>query len=553
VAVRKIGIQAGHGSSDSGALSCDRQAREASITAAIADQVVQYLKSRLSSRGYQVERYSGADGMQGYKAATFVALHADWCPDPSNPSIPTGYKVARYGGAKGSGLNGSGDASDRLASAVWNEYGRTTSLPQDRSTGHFTDNMLFYYALGNLDPATPGAIIEMGWLSGDLDFLLHQQDRAAIGIANGILAFLGEPTISYQVLHQTSASIAQGQTSPAQTVNVPAGQERLAMNLTWPGSALDLTLIDPKGQKVGLDYPGATWTISAKQVSVVVTNPQPGDWRTEIFGRDVPEGTLTYQLSAAGIRGLAGPGRSAETSTNAVMVLLLIIMVAAVLGGAALFAQNRAPAHAGGPYLQVSRGQAARQFLPLRGSVVTLGRDPRSSLVLADPQVSRHHAQISRTPQGYYITDLGSASGLYVNGQPYKQKGLQPGDVIRLGDTELVFQAPVGRPASVAPVRSTDSSSTAWLVLGGRRHPIPASGVIIGRDPRCAVAVSDPHLSRQHARIVPGPAGYVIQNLSSAGVTYVNGQPVTQATLRGGEVIRVGNTEMAFQMEQKTS
>lgn len=183
----RIGVQAGHGRGDPGASSCDATVYEADINAAVANKVVDLLRSY----GAQADLFIGPEsGLNGYQADAFVALHADHCPDPAKPSIPSGYKVARYGGAAGSGLNGSGDSSDRLAQALWDEYGRATGLPQDRSPGHFPDRMLGYYALEQIDASTPGAIIEMGWLSGDLEVLVNEQDKLAAGIANGIVRFL---------------------------------------------------------------------------------------------------------------------------------------------------------------------------------------------------------------------------------------------------------------------------------------------------------------------------------------------------------------------------
>jgi len=193
----RVGIQAGHGQGDPGASSCDGTVHEADITAAVAGMVVDLLHAY----GAQVDLFIGRDpGLSGYEADAFVALHADYCPDPANPSTPSGYKVARYGGAAGSGLNGSGDSSDQLVQALWDEYGRATGLPQDRSPGRFMPGMLHYYALGQIDASTPGAIIEMGWLSGDLAVLVDEQDRLATGIANSIVRFLaaGPPSQAAQ-------------------------------------------------------------------------------------------------------------------------------------------------------------------------------------------------------------------------------------------------------------------------------------------------------------------------------------------------------------------
>jgi len=195
---RTIGVQAGHGNGDPGAQFCEGAAtpqnmsNEAELNHAIAAKVVDLLNG---VAGYNAYLFVGEDAkMAGFIGDAFVALHAD----QGRPGV-SGYKVSRYGGARGSGLNGSGDPSDELVQSLWDQYGHATGLSQDTAAGHFTRNMLNYYALGWIDPDTPGAIIEMGWLCDDLDTLLCHQAAVADGIARGIIAFLGDSTAELPV------------------------------------------------------------------------------------------------------------------------------------------------------------------------------------------------------------------------------------------------------------------------------------------------------------------------------------------------------------------
>ena len=189
-----IGIHAGHGNGDPGAPLCAGGEEipgigsEADITLAVANKVATLLRD---VKGYNVVLFRGNDsGAQGFHGDAFVSLHCDQCAPGAE-----GYKVSRYGGTPGTGLSGSGDASDRLVQALWDQYGEATGLQRDTSPGHFPHRMRNYYLLGWIDPATPGAIIEMGWLSGDWHALVYEQDRLAVGIANGVLRFLGDSTI----------------------------------------------------------------------------------------------------------------------------------------------------------------------------------------------------------------------------------------------------------------------------------------------------------------------------------------------------------------------
>ena len=54
--------------------------------------------------------------------------------------------------------------------------------------------------------------------------------------------------------------------------------------------------------------------------------------------------------------------------------------------------------------------------------------------------VSRHHCQLRLQHGAYSFADLGSRNGSTVNGQSVTQIALGPGDIIRIGDTEIEFQ-----------------------------------------------------------------------------------------------------------------
>ena len=62
-----------------------------------------------------------------------------------------------------------------------------------------------------------------------------------------------------------------------------------------------------------------------------------------------------------------------------------------------------------------------------------IGRDEKSDLVLSDKSVSRQHAVIRRTDQGYELEDMGSTNGTFVGGQAAKHTLLKAGDTIRFG------------------------------------------------------------------------------------------------------------------------
>jgi pSer/pThr/pTyr-binding forkhead associated (FHA) protein len=78
--------------------------------------------------------------------------------------------------------------------------------------------------------------------------------------------------------------------------------------------------------------------------------------------------------------------------------------------------------------------------LPLADRELTIGRTPENQLVLNDPRVSSEHAKIVRTGNDYWLLDLRSSNGTFVNEQRVRDVHLlRDGDLIALGATTVTF------------------------------------------------------------------------------------------------------------------
>jgi hypothetical protein len=77
---------------------------------------------------------------------------------------------------------------------------------------------------------------------------------------------------------------------------------------------------------------------------------------------------------------------------------------------------------------------------PVSKRVTVLGRGQDCDLQLADPNVSRRHAELRQEETSYWIVDLGSTNGTEVNGRRLRQSKLEDGDRITLGSTDVVFE-----------------------------------------------------------------------------------------------------------------
>ena len=85
-------------------------------------------------------------------------------------------------------------------------------------------------------------------------------------------------------------------------------------------------------------------------------------------------------------------------------------------------------------------GPLAGQTVPLQEEVTTIGSVAGNTVVLSDPAVSRKHLGIRRVGGKYELADLGSTNGVYVNGHRMGKKMLVSGDIMRVGNTEMVFR-----------------------------------------------------------------------------------------------------------------
>jgi hypothetical protein len=71
---------------------------------------------------------------------------------------------------------------------------------------------------------------------------------------------------------------------------------------------------------------------------------------------------------------------------------------------------------------------------------VVIGRSKDCDIQVADPNVSRRHAEIRQEGSAYWVVDLDSTNGTEINGRRLKRAKLRSGDTITVGSTQLVFQ-----------------------------------------------------------------------------------------------------------------
>jgi pSer/pThr/pTyr-binding forkhead associated (FHA) protein len=198
---------------------------------------------------------------------------------------------------------------------------------------------------------------------------------------------------------------------------------------------------------------------------------------------------------------------------------------------------------------------------------LAVGSDPAGGIVLAGQGVRPRHAVLRGTSEGSAVIQRGSPDAeILVNGV---RLGAEPapllhGDKIQIGGQDLLvvdsrksgstqFLDATAVAAMAAAGHSPSKPATPTAVTGGRlvcltdgREYTISATLVFGRDAACDVVIESTQVSRRHAEIGIGPAGYVLTDLSTNG-TYVNGQRVQgNRTLARADMIRIADYEFRF-------
>ncbi|MCP4165770.1 MAG: hypothetical protein GY759_07730 [Chloroflexi bacterium] len=170
----EIALVAGHRGFDTGAM-CDDGFMEVMVT----EEVSELVAGLLREEGVLVDVLDEYDSaLNGLQADALVSIHVDSCVSLS------GFKATS---AEETILP---ELDSLLVTCLERAYAGATGLSRHPSTE--TSDMYGYHAFQRIDDQTPAAIIEIGFIGGDRELLTQQPEKAALGIAAGILCYLEE-------------------------------------------------------------------------------------------------------------------------------------------------------------------------------------------------------------------------------------------------------------------------------------------------------------------------------------------------------------------------
>ncbi len=79
-----------------------------------------------------------------------------------------------------------------------------------------------------------------------------------------------------------------------------------------------------------------------------------------------------------------------------------------------------------------------------------------------------------------------------------------------------------------------------------KEYSLQTEPITIGRSPQSSICIDNPAVSFSHTKIYFKDGNYVVEDLNSLNGTFVNGKRVTQAVLRGGDLVEVGSHSIQF-------
>lgn len=199
---------------------------------------------------------------------------------------------------------------------------------------------------------------------------------------------------------------------------------------------------------------------------------------------------------------------------------------------------------------------AGRTWHAVAGREWSIGRASEADIRLDNPRVSRQHAVLEATPEGWVLVNL-STNGTFVDGQRVERLTVRQPITIFLGSASSgqrvqlypVAQSPTPTPASHPPAPPRPATPKPAQRQGETTvarpptafHAIDQLVVTIGRAPENTVVLNDLLVSRRHAILRRTGNRWELSDNASANGTYVNGHRISRAVIGPTDIVGIGH------------
>jgi pSer/pThr/pTyr-binding forkhead associated (FHA) protein len=211
------------------------------------------------------------------------------------------------------------------------------------------------------------------------------------------------------------------------------------------------------------------------------------------------------------------------------------------------------------PKLLLRLDAALIREIALDKPTLSVGRKPDNDIVIESSAVSAHHCRIFLSGDAYFVEDLDSTNGTFINEKRVSKAALRHDDVIHLAKHALVFQADAAAPRPEAEP-GEGSASPVELKSGGLRvlaggqgeseYDLKAFSTYLGKSDRVQVKIKGSGLFGRAPEVAASihrrREGYMLVAVKK-GYPKVNGAAVPdQIPLKDGDIIECGATTLQF-------
>ncbi len=186
----------------------------------------------------------------------------------------------------------------------------------------------------------------------------------------------------------------------------------------------------------------------------------------------------------------------------------------------------------------------------LTQGVVTIGRQPDNLVCIDNPIVSGYHARIFWENDRYFLEDIESFNGTYLNNRRIRKEALNDGDVVLIGKHVLQFHAAVSAHAAAAA--ATLDRSPGWQAQVEKARPPQLQRTMIAdtRKARERLAqMGGPAPARTSFGVVPASGvameAPLMRRREIGTVTILNGRTDQQHYVLSGKLSVIGKSPMA--------
>lgn len=191
------------------------------------------------------------------------------------------------------------------------------------------------------------------------------------------------------------------------------------------------------------------------------------------------------------------------------------------------------------PFLvRVTPGGVEEDEFPLTmNGVTTIGRKFCDIVFPDDANLSDRHASVVQTPEGFFLRDDGSQTGVFLKAAEGKLIETAAGDLLRLGRQFLIFRGE-GVPSSFTQYNQAGRQVRSFSITAEKT-------VVLGREaPDITLDPQDMTLSRRHLAISAKGGKVFIKDLNSVNGTFLKVRNTVR--IEPGEMFRAGSQTFRF-------